>query len=395
MESKGTKGEDGERPRRILYADHTSVLAGGEIALLELIRTLDRERFTPVVALLSDGPFAVELRTIGVETHILATPRDLLDARKDSIGGKSFLKMRAAMSTVFALRRVIKQTKADIVHANSLKADILAGIAGRLSGVKLIWHIRDRVADDYLSPFATKLIRTLAGILPHHIVANSNATLQTVQLKKTRNGSAIYSGLDLGPFAAIPARPLPANPIIGIVGRFTEWKGQHIFLQAAAILRNEFPAARFRLIGSPLFGETDYEASLHQLAKSLGIEAITDFAGFRRDIAVAVGELDLFVHASITAEPFGQVVVQAMAAGKPVVATHGGGIPEIVEHDVSGKLVPMNDAPAMAGAIAELLRKPDESARVAKNARERALERFSIQRTANQMMDLYDSLLNK
>jgi glycosyltransferase involved in cell wall biosynthesis len=382
-------------PRRVLYLDHTSVLAGGEIALLNLVRALDPTRYAPIVGLLSDGPFAAELAAAGIETHLIPSTRALLEARKDSIGGASLLRggaIAGAINSVVRLARLIRATHADLVHTNSLKANILGGLAARLAQRPLVWHLRDRICDDYLSPSAVRLIKAAAAILPRHVIANSNATLSTLTTDPAV-GSVIYSGLDLSPYLAAAPRDSTRAPRVGIIGRLAEWKGQHVFLQSAAQVRQRIGGATFQIIGAPLFGEVEYETKLHSLAESLGIASITEFTGFRRDIPALVAQLDLLVHASITGEPFGQVVVQAMAAGKPVVATNGGGIPEVVADGQTGLLVPMNDPAAMTQAICRILGDANLAAAMGQRGRQRAIEHFSIGRTAAQTMDLYDRLL--
>ena len=108
-------------------------------------------------------------------------------------------------------------------------------------------------------------------------------------------------------------------------------------------------------MGSALFDEYDYEREIHRLVDSLGIANSIEFMGFRSDVSALIANFQIVVHASISGEPFGQVIVEGMAAGKPVVATNGGGVPEIVIGGITGLLVPMGDSPAMAEAICRLL----------------------------------------
>ncbi len=145
---------------------------------------------------------------------------------------------------------------------------------------------------------------------------------------------------------------------IGLVGRISPWKGQHIFIRAAALVHQRFREARFFIIGAALFGEDQYEQEIRRLPGELGIEGIVEFSGFRSDVKQAIAELDLVVHASTQGEPFGQVIIEGMAAGKPVVATDGGGVPEIVEDGHTGILVPMGNVQAMADAICQILAHP-------------------------------------
>jgi glycosyltransferase involved in cell wall biosynthesis len=375
--------------KRVFFLDHTAVLGGGEIALLHLTRHLDPARFQPIVGLLSNGPLADELAGAGVRTVLIDAGSELVQARKDALSPRRAI--RSALPAIRRIARQIEQVDADLVHCNSLKTDLLGGIAARWAGRPVIWHIRDRISRDYLPAAAVALVRTLAMAIPTHIVANSQATLDTLRLFDETAASVIYSGLDLDPYLHIaPKRTGPTR--IGLIGRLAPWKGQHIFLQAAALLRRKFPAATFQIVGSPLFSETDYEKSLHQLARALGIAEATEFTGFRADIPALLEQMDVVVHASVTAEPFGQVAVLAMAAGKPLVATAGGGILEIVEREKTGLLVPMGDAAAMAAAICRLLANPHLAAQLGRAARRRAGQLFTIQRTAAQMMDLYDRI---
>jgi glycosyltransferase involved in cell wall biosynthesis len=141
------------------------------------------------------------------------------------------------------------------------------------------------------------------------------------------------------------------GPRIGLIGRITPWKGQHIFLQAAALLHPLYPAAKFEIIGAALFSESEYEAHLHELCRTLHLIDTVEFVGFVEDARARMAQLDIVVHASTIGEPFGQVIIEAMAEEKPVVATNGGGVPEIVEDGINGLLVPMNDASRMAQAL--------------------------------------------
>ena len=374
--------------KRILFVDHTAVMGGGEIAMLHLARHLDR--YEPMVALLSDGPLAGELTGAGVRTFLIQAGGGLVHARRDSLSLGTAL--GSAIPTVLRIAKLIEVVDVDLVHCNSLKADLLGGAAGRLTGRPVIWHIRDRIAADYLPGAVAKFIRAMANVIPTHVVANSQATLQTLNLFDQHSSSVIYSGLDLDPY--LRSAPKQHGPIrIGIVGRLSPWKGQHVFLQAAALLRGEFPSAVFQIVGAPLFSETDYEKSLREQARSLGIESVTEFTGHRADVPDLLAGMDVVVHASTTAEPFGQVAVLAMAAARPRVATAGGGILESVVDGKTGLLVPMGDAGAMAAAIRRVLTEPGLAEELSCGGRKRAMDLFTIQRTARQMMELYDRII--
>jgi glycosyltransferase involved in cell wall biosynthesis len=237
--------------------------------------------------------------------------------------------------------------------------------------------------------------------------------MRTLALPTTAHGTVVHSGIDpdrrfqvvhdgvhdVTEFAPSPTK-CAGPPVIGILGRLSPWKGQHIFLQAAALVRHQFPEAKFQIIGSSLFQEAgqlpggSYEAELRDLAGQLGLESSVEFTGFRSDVAAAVDGLTVLVHASTVGEPFGQVVIEGMMAGKPVVATAGGGVPEIIEDGVSGILVPMGEVKPMAGAIMRLLESPQAAGHMGQAARARVLDRFTIQHTVDKVEGVYTALLS-
>ncbi len=381
-------------PYRVLYIDHTAKMSGGEIALLNMIRALDKERFTPIVVLFADGELARELKASNVDVHILPLSKQLLDTRKDSLGVGSLVKLASVVDFVRSIKYlipVIKSIKPSIVHTNSLKSDFVGGIAAKFCRVPLIWHIRDRIDTDYLPKSVVLSIRFLARFLPTMVVANSQSTLETLHLPARSQSGVVHSGIVLPPVPEERDWNFPVK--IGIVGRIARWKGQHIFIQAAKKVHASYPNTEFSLIGSPMFGEQDYSNEISAMVEEYGMKDCVEFQGFRADIMNAVSELDILVHASITAEPFGQVIVEGMALEKPVVATAGGGVLEIVKDGITGLLVPMNDADTMANALNSLLADKEKARKMGKSARERVVNKFTVPQTAKQMESLYNKLL--
>jgi glycosyltransferase involved in cell wall biosynthesis len=391
-------------PIRVLFFDHTAELGGGEIALADLIRHLDRERVEPIVVLGSKGPLEERIRGLA-PVHVLPIDSAVVRARKDALGLASAFQVaaaRAAIRYVFRFRRLLKEQGIEVLHTNSLKAFVLGGIAGRLQGVRVIWHVRDRIADDYLPHRVVWVMRHLAKILPHFVIANSRATLGTVQLKGKPPAMVIGSGVDLSKFSPSGAwatgsdEPNTARPkIVGLVGRICPWKGQHIFIEAATLVHVRWSNVRFQIIGAALFREHDYDLKLRRTVEDQGLERVVEFTGFQSDVARAISGLDILVHASTVGEPFGQVIVQGMACELPVIATNGGGVPEIVQDGVTGLLVPMGDAPAMADAICRLLEDAPCARNMGVQGRKRAVEHFTIERSTQKLMDVCERVTGR
>jgi len=187
------------------------------------------------------------------------------------------------------------------------------------------------------------------GHLPAAVLANSRATMDT--LAAPRNPVVLYSVLpEVLSDVPIRARNTAGPLTFGVVGRLAPWKGQDFFLRSFAQAFPDGPE-RAVVVGGALFGEDDYAQTLPQLASKLQIAERVELRGHRPDVWDELSRLDVLVHASVTPEPFGQVILEGMAAGVPVIAADAGGPAEILEHDVTGVLYKPLDAQALASAM--------------------------------------------
>lgn len=389
----------------VVILDHTARWSGGEIALLRLLTALDRTRYEPVVVLAEDGPLAERLREAGIEAVVMPLSGRVREVRKDTLRGAALLGQAAASAAALAgyarrVARLARERGAVALHCNSLKSDLYGALAGRLAGVPVVWHVRDHIDPSYLPGPAVRGIRTLARFLPTRVIAITDSVHGRLFPSGAPAGRAVvvHDGLSAEELAAFP-EPVPfsewprGRPVrVGLVGRFVEWKGQHVFLEAAErlIASGRDAGATFVLVGAALFGEDDYAAEIERRAAAMG--GRVELLGFRPDIAAVLAELDILVHASVTPEPFGQVVVEGMAAGLPVIATDGGGVREIVRSGGDGVLVPMGDAAALAEALGALLADPARASRLAAEGYRAARARFTAQSAARKVEAVYDGL---
>lgn len=350
-----------ERPR-IVYLDHVAVLSGGEIALERLVAALG-DAVEAVVVLGEAGPLVARLEAAGATVRVLPLPAAMGGTRKDAVraGGVGPRALVETLGHVWRLRRVLRELRPDLVHTNSLKAALYGGLAGRLAGVPVLWHVRDRIADDYLPGPAVRLVRLASRLLPRWIVANSAATLATVGGPDRTRTSVVADPLPAS--AGVVAHVAGEAFTVGVVGRLTEWKGQHVFLDAFARAFPDGPA-RAVLVGSAMFGEDEYVRGLEEQVARLGLGDRVDFRGFREDVEAELARLDVLVHCSVVPEPFGQVVVEGMVAGLPVIAADAGGPAELVQDGVDGLLVAPGDVDGLAAAMTRLAGDPDERARL-------------------------------
>jgi glycosyltransferase involved in cell wall biosynthesis len=368
--------------------DHVARLSGGEIALLRVLPELSRHVDVTVI-LGEDGPLVTRLQAVGVAVEVMPLQTALRDLRKESVRPES-LNLPALASLpgyIVRLRTRIRALHADIVHTNSLKAALYGGLAGRLAGVPVVWHVRDRISDDYLPSAAVRLVQLGSRLLPRVVLANSRETMRTIPRWR---GDAPYRIIVPDAVDALDGaerRSASASPVIGIIGRLAPWKGQDVFLAAfaQAFCGTE---VRARVVGSALFGEDGYASALRTRAEALGIAEQVEFRGFREDIWAELRELDVLVHCSIKPEPFGQVVLEGLAAGVPVVAAAAGGPAELITSGVDGILVTPGDSEGLATELRRLVADPGLRARLSSAGRERSRE-FAPERAVASLLKIY------
>jgi glycosyltransferase involved in cell wall biosynthesis len=384
------------RPVRVVVLDHTAQLGGAELALLRTCAALDPARVDVTVVLFADGPLAGRLRDAGVAVRVLPLdPRvaatDRAAAGRSAVGAAR--SVAATLPFVVRLARLLRALDADVVHTTSLKADLIGLLAAPLARRPLVWHVHDRIAEDYLPGPVARVVRAAARRGPRHVVVNSTATARTL-LPLPRGWTLAYPGLAPEQVAADPAaRPVPADPVVGLVGRISPTKGQREFVEACALLADRFPAARFRIIGAALFAERAYEDEVRALVTARGLAGRVELTGWVADPVAAIDGLSVLVHASPVPEPFGQVVVEGMARGVPVVATAGGGVDEIAAAADGTErclLVPPRDVPALADAIARVLDRPQEAAARADRAWKDVQADYAIARTAERLTSVWE-----
>jgi len=313
------------------------------------------------------------------------------DARRETVtlGAASPLAALHTLAYIARLTRRLRALKPDVVHTNSLKSGVYGSIAAKAAGVPLVWHVRDRIADDYIPRAAVHLVRALIRHLADGVVANSTATLETLPPAVRGPLNWVIPGsVELSPYPP----PTPSGPArFGMLGRIAPWKGQDLFLRAFA---TAFPdgGERAVLVGSAMFGEERYERELHALAASLGIAERVEFRGFREDVWAELASLDVLVHASVIPEPFGTVVLEGMAAGLAVIAADEGGPASVISDGQTGRLFRSRDLDSLCAAMRALSEDPSERERLAGAARD-AVSDYHPAAVAARLEQVYSGVL--
>ncbi|MEK5258759.1 glycosyltransferase family 4 protein [Paenibacillus sp. FSL L8-0663] len=377
---------------RVAYIDHTARWSGGEVALYNILTNIG-EHIDPLVILAEDGDLADRLRQRDIDVRIVPLDDSIRNRGRNAVN----LGAPAAAFRLLAYGRklapLLREEKVVCVHTNSLKSALYGTVAAKSAKLPLIWHIRDHIGPPYLKPIVAKGIRLMSRFLPNGVIANSKSTLSALELPPDKKTLVVYSA-----FAkAITARDTAAHSRgddsfnVVLVGRLAEWKGQHILLEAA---RSFLPDQRvkFWLAGDALFGEEEYKQRLESTMREYGL-ANVNLLGHVDDIQGLMQRCDLLIHTSITPEPFGQVIIEGMAAGLPVIASNEGGPKETVVPHETGLLIEPGDPAKLEEAIRWMLEHPQERQQMGERGMERVKKHFVIENTVKDIVHYYKGLL--
>jgi glycosyltransferase involved in cell wall biosynthesis len=366
---------------------------GTEGQVLELVRRIDRKRFDPrVVALGGGGGLEREFRALGVPVEILG------NAGISPAPGAGWKTATDSFRCVGRLAALFRKEAPGIVHAWLPAANALAPLAARIAGARRI-IVGKRTLSDYkarhrLAATAESFGNRLADV----VLVNSDAVRRDVErterhwegkVRKIHNGVAPVAGWGPEEKAAFRRREgIPVDaPVVLCVSNFYPYKGHADLVDAIAKIAPAVPEAVFLLVGRDS-GTLD---ATRARVRERGIERAVRFPGSRADVADLLRASDLFVHPSHE-EGFSNAILEAMAAGLPVVASDVGGNREAVLDGETGRLVPAGAPAALAAALGELLADDRMRKAMGESGRKRATERFSLDRMVAEMESLYESL---
>jgi len=370
---------------RVLHVAESAGWAGGEAYLLKLAAALDPARFRLEVVVPEPGPLVARLGALGVATHEVALAGRLVSP--------------AALG---ALVRVLRARAPAIVQSHGARSNVYTRLAARLARVPVVLStVHNSLFDYEVSPLRRRLYvaaeRWTSG-LADRVVAVSDAVardlVQRYGLPPARVVT-VKNGIDADAFAA--ARPPaavraelglgPGARPIGVAARMTAQKGHAHLLDALPAVLARVPA-----VVCVLIGDGPLRARLEARARALGVAARCRFTGARADVADLVAALEVVVLPS-RSEGLPFALLEAMALGKPVVATTVGGCPEVVEDGRTGWLVPPGDAPALAGAVLRLLEDAPAARAMGARGAARVRAEFSLARMVDALQTLYAALL--
>jgi len=396
---------------RILYVERTTWLGGSSVSLNGLLKGLDTGIYRPVILIKPSNGFRQEWERLGEVILEERTPPNQPLGNRPNVSaklcklspkaGSVYLQMRDLLIFLrrdrVAARRLaplLADRGIDLIHHNNgLPFDRVTVTAGWLAGIDQLCHFR---AFAPLSP----VDRWLARKVRVNICVSQAVKQYLVRQGLPENSMhVVYNPIDLEAFTA-PADVAgirsdlklgSSDLVLTNVARLDWWKGQDGFVEAIRELKNRRPEVRALIVGDP--GPTsrslEFSRQLRRSVDRLGLNETVLFTGLRRDIPSIMAASDILVHTAAEPEPLGRVVMEGMAAGRPVIATAAGGVKEIIQDRVTGILVPPANPQAIVDAVELLMQDPVLQAKICRNAREYAQQNFSVQRHWDSVGALY------
>ena len=382
-------------PIPILYVHSSASLYGSDKSLLHLVSHLDRERFLPVVVVPEDGPLVTSLKSLKVPVYT----RPLCILHRTLHPDYWFRLMARLLPSHKFLRDLIRKWDIQLLHSNS--SHVFDGaLAARAASIPHVWHVRE--IHTGTSKFGFLLSKFIYDYSDAVITISKSVCTAFFGQCSANKLHVIYNGVDIQRFSpSISGDLFRAElgighniPLVGIVGRIAHWKGHSVFIRAAAVVHREFPEARFLIVGDGVV-PADYriKRNLKRLVSKLGLEEVVIFVGTRTDIPSVMASLNVLVLASTKPEPLGRVILEAMSAGRPVVATNQGGPTEVMIDGETGYLVQPGDYDGTADAIMKLLRNPTLSLKMGLAGRSRCERYYTNEKTASEIVSVYETLM--
>ena len=328
---------------RILCLEQFSRLGGGQLSLLDLLPALSRRGWEPIVATPGEGPLTHSATRLGVEVMMLS-------AASYSSGRKTLADVtRYAYESpklICDIARMVSSKRIHLLYVNAPRLLPAAALVARLWRIPLVFHCHNRIAQRTGVLVAGPSLRLSRA----RVIACCRYAADPIRwFIRSEDLAVVYNGVgQMGRHAADHSTRVRR---IGIIGRVEPEKGQMEFVRAARLLIDRFGDCQFSVIGAPVFSGADYCTRVVEASRGLPIE----FLGWRDDIATLLAGLDLLAVPSSSLDSTPRVILEAFAAGVPVVAFPSGGIPEIVEDEQTGFLTAAATADALAQRISSIL----------------------------------------
>lgn len=375
--------------KKVLHLRSSYSLYGPETQIVQLLVPLQHEGF-------QIEPLVLYRRRQGMAlTHPLVEEAHKKGVKAEQLDDTSTF----APKVILYIAERLRGERFSLIHTHGYKANILGGIAAKLVGVKSIatMHLHTettsrlklyKIIDLLALRFFSKVI-VVSESLHQYLIANGLPPKKIVTVHNAVDLGTFTSSISFYDDKALKNRLGIGSTqhIVSIIGRLTSQKGHHYFLESAKRILEVLPETRFLIAGDgPLREE------LEDLSLSLGIVQAVRFLGYRQDIGTLMGMSDVIAMPSLR-EGLPYVLLEALALARPVVGTQVGGIPEVIKHGETGFLVPPKDSEALAEAIIQVLRNPEEATRLGEKGRELVSREFDVETMVQKIAAVYTEVL--
>jgi len=385
----------------VLFVSDSQGVSGAEIVIYQIIKNLNKNRFNSFAFFNSlNTPLKNSLEVIGCPYSITSGYPPLEHV---NIHGIVPSKVMGYVCGIFHvamdLIEIIRKWHIDIIYANAYPNCLYCILPSLITQRPLIWHVHNIRKIHKKNRIVYKAI----GVMAKKIITVSNACKKNL-LKANIMPSkfiTIYNGMDLNKFdTKIDSTEIKREfgfsnetKIVGLFGQPLPEKGHKYFIQAAAKVKEKFPNVKFLVVGH-LF-ENEHQKQLYNLVSDFNISETVIFTGWRNDVPNVMASIDILAHTRITPEPAALVLMEAMAMGKPVVASNTGGTAELIHNNVTGYLVPPADSEALGTQIIELLKDPVRAKQMGLNGRKRVEEKFILKKQVQSIEKLFLEIVRR
>jgi len=383
----------------------SDIIGGSHYSLYYLVNALDKSIFEPVVGFYENNPMIEKFESIGAHVVVLQGSKSYQLLSKLPSSLRFFNPVRSLLNSMVnffatacapALVRLawLKRNNIQIVHLNNNPFSSDWVIACKILRIPCVSHLRG--LRERLGWFQKVIIKNVDAVF-----CISNAVYNSLVACGcgTRNLKVVHNGVD--PDQLKPERSpeevrhklgiSTSVPVIGMIGNIKRWKGQMVLVKAIAELRKSFPDVICLIVGD--IADEGYFEELQREIRANGLEIHVPFAGYSKVVADYINIMDIVVHASIDPEPFGRVIIEAMAMGKPVIGARAGGVPEIIEEPQCGYTFLPGDSKELSKKIKKLMANPVLAADMGKSGRERVDKLFHVTINASKTCAVYKELL--
>lgn len=406
----GTTGDAGRI--NVLYCEGNTdgTIGGSFFSLLYLVAGLDKGKYNPIVVFHNEHALLPQYHAAGIRTLIIPAYKPVVYHGRHRLPGMDWLIRpcldvfqkavnfsKGFLGRALYYARLMRKLDIDILHLNnSIVRNNDWMLGAMLARVPCITH--ERGINKHYPILARILGRRLRAIVCISDAVRDNLQRHSID---PENLVTIYNGIDPD-VVSVTARAEdilgyhgvdPGTRVIGIIGNIKFWKGQETMIRALPLILESVPDLVCLFVGDTSPADQAYHDHLYQLAVDLGVSSNIRFTGYTRNVADFINAMEIVIHTSVEPEPFGRVLIEAMAMSKPVVGARGGAVTEIIEEGKTGLTFQPGDAASLADAVKQLLSSPATAAEMGVQGRIRLQSEFDIQTNVRKTEEVYASIL--